>query len=331
LSRGNPGLEKTSYEVLRKHGYGLVGRHSGVKLCHWLRKSLRGEGHCYKEAFYGIQSHRCLQMSPSVAHCNFRCVFCWRPVDLTEGSRMGEGVDDPGLIVSESIAAQRRLVSGFGGVPDLVERSVFEEAMAPRHAAISLAGEPTLYPGLGELIEDYSREGLTTFLVTNGSLPEALEKLTSEPTQLYVSLSSPDEESHMKINRPVEGGSWSGLQRTMELLPSLNCRTVLRLTMARGLNMHSPEKYARMIEKASPDFVEVKAYMYVGWSRYRMEMDNMPSHSEIDAFAGKISEICGYEKINQFPPSRVTLLSGGSVPATLPASREGRAPADHGC
>ena len=31
-----------------------------------------------------------------------------------------------------------------------IERS-FEEAANPRHAAISLAGEPTLYPRLGEL------------------------------------------------------------------------------------------------------------------------------------------------------------------------------------
>ncbi|MBU7004240.1 MAG: 4-demethylwyosine synthase TYW1, partial [Theionarchaea archaeon] len=212
--------EKTrAHQVLRKHGYGLVGAHSAVKLCHWLRKSLRNKGHCYKQEFYGIQSHRCLQMSPSVAHCNFKCQFCWRPVDLNEDFSMGI-VDDPKSIVTESLRAQRRLVSGFGGVPDLVESGMFQEALEPRHAAISLAGEPTLYPGIGDLIEEYDRVGMTTFLVTNGSRPDVLSNLGKEPTQLYVSLSAPDEELHRTINNPVIPGTWQQLQETLELFDS---------------------------------------------------------------------------------------------------------------
>ncbi len=310
-------MEKDPYRTLRKHGYGLVGRHSGVKLCHWLRKSLRGEGHCYKQEFYGIESHRCLQMSPCVAHCNFRCVFCWRPVDLTEGNSIEGQVDDPRSIVEGSIKAQRKLLSGFGGVPDLVDRASFEEALSPKHAAISLAGEPTLYPYLGELLREYSKAGMTTFLVTNGSMPEALENLAREPTQLYVSLSAPDEGHHHSINHPTVGGSWQSIQRTLDGLSSFDCRTVIRLTMARGLNMIHPEKYAEMIRRASPDFVEVKAYMFVGWSRYRLSMGNMPSFDEICTFAADISSRCGYEKIDSFAPSRVALLSGGTKPEKI--------------
>jgi wyosine [tRNA(Phe)-imidazoG37] synthetase (radical SAM superfamily) len=28
--------------------------------------------------FYGIRSHRCLQMTPVVDQCTHNCLFCWR-------------------------------------------------------------------------------------------------------------------------------------------------------------------------------------------------------------------------------------------------------------
>lgn len=38
---------------------------------------LRGRGGCYKHTFYGIESHRCMEATPSLA-CANKCVFCWR-------------------------------------------------------------------------------------------------------------------------------------------------------------------------------------------------------------------------------------------------------------
>ena len=66
--------------VYRRQGYHLVGGHSAVKTCHWARKSLStgGREHCYKQRFYGIPSHRCLQMTPSLGRCTQSCLFCWR-------------------------------------------------------------------------------------------------------------------------------------------------------------------------------------------------------------------------------------------------------------
>ena len=52
--------------------------------------------------------------------------------------------------------------------------------------------------------------------------------------------------------------------------------------------MENPEEYAKLIRKADPDFVEVKAYMYVGSSRKRLTLDNMPSFDEVKEFAKKI-------------------------------------------
>jgi hypothetical protein len=43
---------------------------------------LRGRGGCYKHTFYGIESHRCMETTPSLA-CANKCVFCWRWVKRT--------------------------------------------------------------------------------------------------------------------------------------------------------------------------------------------------------------------------------------------------------
>jgi organic radical activating enzyme len=162
--------------------------HTAAQTCGWTANSLRGEGTCYKHAFYGIRSHRCIQMTP-VVRCNERCVFCWR--DHAGHTYELDGVewDDPEAVVDASISLQKKLLSGFGGNDD-VPRERFEEAMEPRHVAISLDGEPTLYPHLPELLEAFHDRGLTTFLVSNGTRPEVLREC--DPTQLYVSVDAPE-------------------------------------------------------------------------------------------------------------------------------------------
>ena len=63
-------------KALEKQGYKIVGSHSGVKICRWTKSMLRGRGGCYKHSFYGIDSHRCMESTPSLA-CANKCVFCW--------------------------------------------------------------------------------------------------------------------------------------------------------------------------------------------------------------------------------------------------------------
>ena len=72
--------------------------------------------------------------------------------------------------------------------------------------------------------------------------------------------------------------------------------------------MEQPEEYAKLIKKADPDYVEVKAYMCVGSSRERLTLDNMPTFDEIKEFATKIGENCGKEIVNESEISRVVLL-----------------------
>ena len=72
--------------------------------------------------------------------------------------------------------------------------------------------------------------------------------------------------------------------------------------------MENPEEYGKLIKKADPDFVEVKAYMCVGSSRKRLTMENMPTFDEVKEFAKKIGDECGKELVNESEISRVVLL-----------------------
>ena len=72
--------------------------------------------------------------------------------------------------------------------------------------------------------------------------------------------------------------------------------------------MENPEEYAKLIEKADPDFVEVKAYMCVGSSRDRLTPENMPTIYEVYDFAQRIGDECGRKIVNESEVSRVVLL-----------------------
>ncbi len=295
-------------KLLEKQQYGFVGEHSAVKICAWTKKSLLDKGVCYKEKFYGIKSHRCCQITPSVGFCQNRCEICWRPVEFTIGSSMDFDVDKPEDIIKQSPAIQRKLLSGFGGNKNANKKKL-EEAKIPMHYAISLAGEPTLYPKLNELIKTLHKNKKSTFVVTNGLLPNILEKI-EPPTQLYISIDAPTEELLKKIDKPTIKGAWKRLNKSLEVMKKLRkkTRTALRITLVKGKNMVYPEKYAGIIEKADPNFVEVKAYMFVGASRQRMEMENMPYHKDVVEFSNKIAKNSKYKIIYEQPESRVVLM-----------------------
>ena len=295
--------------MLKKQQYEIVGSHSRVKTCHWTKSDLRDEGGCYKSRFYGINSHQCVQMTPTFT-CNNACVFCWRDLRYHTAPAMQDGIDEPADIVEGTIEAQKKLLSGFGG-NEKTSHEKFERAMQPQHVAISLDGEPTLYPKLPELIREYKKRNFSTFVVSNGLLPERIEKLLDEPpTQLYISVDAPNEELFNIIDRPIIKNAWSGLIRTLSMLPKIRekTRTVLRFTLIRGLNMISPEQWAEIIKMSNPMFVEVKAYMWVGMSRERLEQSNMPTHDEVKEFAIEIANHADYKLIDEHEPSRVILL-----------------------
>lgn len=301
------GLEENTRKILEDIGYKIVGKHSAVKACHWLKEDLVRSRSCYKSKFYGIQTHRCLQMSPSVAWCQHRCIFCWRPIEHTQGVKMDSEIDSPEFIIDEAIRLHRLLLTGFGGDPR-VDKKMLEEAQNPRHVAISLAGEPTLYPMISELIEEFHHRDFTTFLVTNGISPERLENLV-EPTQLYLSLEAYDERLYKRIDNPQVKDGWERLNKSLEILNSFNTRSVIRLTLIRDFNLDSPEKFAPLIKKAEPDYVEAKGYVHVGYSRRRLRHEDMPTFEDVQRFSEILSKELNYGIKDYSKASKVFLLS----------------------
>jgi tRNA wybutosine-synthesizing protein 1 len=176
--------------------------------------------------------------------------------------------------------------------------------------ACSLSGEPTLYSRLGDFFELCHRRGITTFLVTNGTNPEALASLDPLPKQLYVSLVAPSEEVYKRLCAPLISDGWEKIMETLDLLPSLDTRVVLRHTLVKGWNMNKEmiDDYAKLDALAEPLFIEPKGYVFVGYSRNRMNLANMPSHEEVKSFGNHLALRMGYELLMEKKDSRVVLL-----------------------
>jgi tRNA wybutosine-synthesizing protein 1 len=229
-------LSHKTKSVLEKQGYRIVGNHSACKICEWTKKSLVDKDTCYKETFYGIKAHRCCQMTPSLV-CPNSCTYCWRTITkATVGEKIKGKINEPKEIIRGCIEAQRHLINGFPG-SSKTNMKKFGEAQNPLSFAISLSGEPTVYPYLSDLIKELHRRKIISFLVTNGQFPKNIEKLDELPKQLYVSLDGPTKQIYKKLDNPSLKDYWERLNKTLELMSSLDTRTVIRITAIKGLNM----------------------------------------------------------------------------------------------
>ena len=149
-------------KILIRQGYRLVGNHSAVKICEWTKKSLRGDGNCYKCTFYGIRSHQCLQMTTSM-FCASRCKFCWRGQKAPVGKTWYGPIDSPEHIINHSIEEHLKLLAGFGSNKKMNEKKK-EEHKDIRHVALSLTGEPITYPLINEILQEFHKRRISTFL-----------------------------------------------------------------------------------------------------------------------------------------------------------------------
>jgi tRNA wybutosine-synthesizing protein 1 len=266
----------------------------------WCKRALKGGDMCYKHQFYGIASHRCVQMTPTL-RCNQRCLFCWRSF---EHEPVEEEECPPDMILSGIRRLQKKALAGYNAVLDnTVTEERWQEALDPKHVAISLSGEPTLYSRLPELIDLFNSRGYTTFLVSNGTNPGMLERC--RPFQMYVSLDAPDRETYHAVCRPL-GDTWADVQESLRNLSTR--RSAVRVTLVKGLNDFAPEKYAAILQDAGARFVEVKGYMYLGYSRNRLTRENMPEHADVRSFAEKIAAECDYQISDENRLSRVVMM-----------------------
>ncbi|MFW9901200.1 MAG: radical SAM protein [Candidatus Thorarchaeota archaeon] len=395
---------KTTYRVIGEN------KHSSIKPCHWLEQRLatgRNNRNCYKGVF-GIESHRCMQNTPSLPFCNHQCVFCWR--DIESGSLGSEFVvepDDPKLLIDEMLRHHkdiiknhlplRRYLDNYEIMIDVlyymllngekvhdinslgnnihvsknkIERAIsllknqkfvttdqslnnfrldddirccigsreelevlinreltspddimqaHSEAMIPNHAAISLDGEPLLYPRMSEFVEEFRNRQMTTFIVTNGTLPERIENLGHLPTQLYLTLPAPNEQIYKKICRPMIRNGWDKISNSLDLVNSLSCRTLVRLTAVNKLNIADKyiTEYAKIIEKSNPDFFEIKGFTLQAKALLISERlkndapikDYFPEYDFLKEFALKFEKISGFPLIYRNKPSRDFLFA----------------------
>nr|CAB3267406.1 S-adenosyl-L-methionine-dependent tRNA 4-demethylwyosine synthase [Phallusia mammillata] len=294
---------------LSKQGYRLVGSHSGVKLCRWTKSMLRGRGGCYKHTFYGIESHRCMETTPSLA-CANKCVFCWRHHTNPVGTEWKWKQDPPQLIVEEAIASHYDMIKQFKGVPG-VQPKRFSEGFSIQHCALSLVGEPILYPEINELIELVHEKGISSFLVTNAQFPDAIRDLLPV-TQLYVSVDAATPESLKKIDRPLFNDYWPRFIQSLKSLSSKGQRTVYRLTIVKSWNNEEIESYAKLVSLGNPDFIEVKGVTYCGNSSSSdgLTLRNVPWHEEVLYFVGLLAELLpGYEIACEHEHSNCVLIA----------------------
>lgn len=140
---------------------------------------------------------------------------------------------------------------------------------------------------------------------------EKLIKSKSLPTQLYISMSAPNKELYKKISKPSIERYWSRYLKSLKIMSQLKKKinTVIRMTLIKNFNMNNLEQYSELIKIANPKFIEVKAYSHVGFSRKRLDKENMPSHQEVKQFARQLAKLTSYKITNEKKESRIVLLT----------------------
>ena len=293
-----------------------VYNHSAVELCHWTKKSFSNEGTCYKHKFYGISTHRCMEMTPTAMNCENRCIYCWRPTEFYDTLEMPANlVDEPDMIINNLIEERRRLIVGHYGNTK-TDKTKLDESLLPQHYAISLSGEPTMYPKLPDLIKYlYTLKNTkSVFLVTNGQEPEMLQRLIDEdalPTQLYLSTNASNKKMFSIINRPRYRDAWERWQKSLELLSEMNTRIVLRMTVIRNFNESTSyvDEFAELMKKGNPHFREIKSYMHIGMSTQRLERCDMLEMDEIRNYSNLLCKsLARFSIMDEAEISRIVVL-----------------------
>lgn len=166
-----------------------------------------------------------------------------------------------------------------------------------RHCALSLVGEPIMYPHINALLRILHGKRISTFLVNNGQQPEAIVAL-QPVTQLYVSVDAATKETLKAIDRPLFTDFWERFLASLDALRTKGQRTVYRVTLVKGEggNMKDIDDYVALIKRGQPDFVEIKGVTWCGESAgSNLHMTNVPWHAEVkefcEALAAKLDDV----------------------------------------
>lgn len=213
------------------------------------------------------------------------------------------------MIVKGAMENHYKMIKQFKGVPGVLPER-FLEGMQIKHCALSLVGEPIMYPGINDMVDLLHSKEISTFLVTNAQFPEAIRSL-KPVTQLYVSVDASDKESLKRIDRPLFRDYWQRFVDSLNALKDKGQRTVYRLTLVKSFNSDEVDGYAKLVELGSPSFIEVKGVTYCGTSKEStLTMQNVPWHQEVVDFVQTLcAKVPSYELASEHEHSNCVLLA----------------------
>ena len=200
--------------------------------------------------------------------------------------------DEPEMLVNGAIEKHVSMINELKGLPGLITER-WHAAFTPRHCALSLVGEPIMYPHINQFVRLLHEKEISSFLVTNAQFPDKIAEL--EPlTQLYVSVDAASKESLREVDRPLFKDFWERFLSCLQQLKKKGQRTVYRMTLVKAYNMEEVNGYVDLINVGEPDFIEVKGVTFCGKSDGSdLTMKNVPWHTEVRAFAAALSKATG--------------------------------------
>jgi tRNA wybutosine-synthesizing protein 1 len=142
------------------------------------------------------------------------------------------------------------MINEMRGVPGVVPQRL-QEAFNVRHCALSLVGEPIMYPRINELLRELHKREISSFLVTNAQFPDCIRSL-DPVTQLYVSVDAATKDSLKAVDRPLFKDFWERFQDSLAAMKLKQQRTVYRLTLVKAWNMLEMDEYVKLIELGQP-------------------------------------------------------------------------------
>ena len=214
---------------------------------------------------------------------------CWRHHKNPVGREWRWKTDDPYEIVDEAVQTHVQMIKEAKGIPG-VKMDRWKEAHTVRHCALSLVGEPIMYPRIDEFLGELHNRQISTFLVTNGQHPQAINSIRPI-TQLYVSVDAPTKDSLIAIDRPLFNDAWERLRESLSALKTKGQRTVARLTVVKGWNSDEIDGYAKLIALGHVSLVEIKGVTFCGKSdASNLNMSNTPWHHEVIGLARTLKE-----------------------------------------
>ena len=161
----------------------------------------------------------------------------------------------------KALALHDQMVKQMKGVPG-VHMDRLADARTVRHCALSLVGEPIMYPRINEMLDELHKRDISTFLVTNAQFPKCIDNLCPV-TQLYVSIDASTKESLQKVDRPLFKDFWERFQSSLRSLKRKKQRTVYRLTLVKQHNMDEVREHSKLVALGQPDFIEIKSVTFV--------------------------------------------------------------------